>query len=119
MNEQNRESRRQRLIHALAEEAVKLVVSGQFNEQGAVNAAMNTFRNDVLDQRKKLFGPVIKEVRNRLKQAASQNTKAIVKEPTSQPDTDRDIMMRDAARLEAERIRLNQELGIEDPGSNE
>jgi hypothetical protein len=75
MNERSYEiSRRQRLIEVLAAEAFALVTAGEYTPQGAVNAAMHTYRGSVLDQRTALFGPVIKEVRRLVQEADKRKT---------------------------------------------
>lgn len=63
MNIEHPESKKQRLIAMLAEKAMAFVNNSGSTEREAVSAVMNTYSGDVLDQRKALFGPVIKEVR--------------------------------------------------------
>lgn len=91
MNVEHPELRKRRLIHTLAEEAAKLVSAGQYDVRGAVNAVMNTYSGDVLDQGKLLFGPVMKETNQRVRGQV---------ENTSQKGhmSDDEIILRDAKR---------------------
>ena len=118
MNIEHPESKRQQLIHVLAEEATKLVLSGEFTAEGAVNAAMKTNQGDVLDQRRALYGSTIAEVRRRVKRAknATDTAPTPATRSTINRPVDRNIMMRDAMIAEQRRIQLAEELGIADPG---
>lgn len=67
MNERTPEhSRRARLIDVLAAEATALVLNWGHTPAGAINAAMNTYKGDVLDQRRAIFAFVEKEVKKRI-----------------------------------------------------
>jgi hypothetical protein len=73
MNERSPEiSRRQRLIDVLATEATALVLNHGHSPRSAINAAMNTYRGDVLDQRQALFGPVIQAVERSIQAEAAR-----------------------------------------------